>query len=83
MTPPTLTALLSLAGVLGTAALAWLTAAQVASRKRFARYERENRALWYYTRHLIDWGYRPRGPGERPPEPPESIRHLYEFGEAS
>jgi len=74
-------ALISLAGVLGTTGLAWLTAAQARTSRHLDRLARENRALWYYTRHLIDWGYRPHGASEHPPEPPESIRHLYEFGE--
>jgi hypothetical protein len=66
-------------GILGAAAVAWLTAAQAATRRNLAQFARENRALWYYTRHLIDWGY--THSTEPPPAPPESIRHLYEFGE--
>lgn len=87
MSEATLIALISVLGVLGTAALAWLTAAQTRAKAEQARQRRdfdnlkkENRALWYYTRVLIDWGYRPRAAGAAPPEPPESIRHLYEYG---
>lgn len=81
MTEGTIAALLSLLGVLGAAALAWLTAAQAANRKNIQRIEKQNNALWYYTRHLIDWGY--KNGDEPPPDPPESIRHLYEFGETT
>jgi len=58
-----------------------LGATQARTSVKLGRLARENRALWYYTRHLIDWGYRPHGPSDRPPEPPESIKHLYEFGD--
>mgnify|MGYP000969613991 CR=1 FL=1 len=61
------------------AAGGWLIGAQIAARRRFARIMRENRALWYYTRVLIDWGYKPHTGA--PPEPPDSIKHLYEFGD--
>lgn len=87
MTDPTLGALIALLGTLGAAALAYLTAAQARARSeqrlqrtRLENLAKENRALWYYTRVLIDWGYRPRKDGAVPPEPPESIRHLYEYG---
>lgn len=87
MTQPTLVAVLGVVGVLGAAALAWLTAAQTRARaeqarqrKDFENLAKENRALWYYTRVLIDWGYRPHADRMTPPEPPESIRHLYEYG---
>lgn len=83
MTEDTLTAAIGALAVLGVAAFGWLTTAQIAARKRFNRIMRENRALWYYTRHLIDWGYRPRVDGELPPQPPDAIKHLYEFGEPS
>ena len=46
---------------------------------RMTRFERENHALWYYTRHLIDWGY--KNADEPPPLPPQSIAHLYEYGD--
>ena len=75
MTEQTLVALLGLLGVV-------LGAAQARTALKLSRLARENHALWYYTRHLIDWGYKPHRADERPPEPPESIRHLYEFGEA-
>ena len=81
MSESTLIALLSLLGVLGAAGITWLTAAQARTSKKLDRLARENQALWYYTRHLIDWGYRPRKPGELPPEPPETVKHLYEFGD--
>ena len=80
MTALTTDALIAALAELGLAAFGWRSAAQLASRKRFARLVRENRALWYYTRVLIDWGYRPHTGA--PPEPPESIRHLYEFGDS-
>lgn len=83
MTEQTLVAMLGVLGTLGTAALVWLTAAQTRTARKLARLASENQALWYYTRHLIDWGYRPHGPGDRPPEPPQSIRHLYEFGDST
>lgn len=83
MTEGTIWALLALLGTLGAAGLSWLTVQQTATRRKLHRLARENHALWYYTRHLIDWGYRPHGPNERPPEPPESIRHLYEFGDSA
>lgn len=54
---------------------------QIRNTVKFNRLARENRALWYYTRHLIDWGYRPRDPEDVPPEPPSSIAHLYEYGD--
>ncbi len=81
MSEAALPAVLSLLGVLGTVAVGYLTAAQARTRADLARLTRENRALWYYIRHLIDWGYRPHEQGERPPDPPEPIRHLFEFGE--
>ena len=74
MTEQTITALLVILGTI-------LTAAQARTSWRLSRLGRENRALWFYTRHLIDWGYRPRIPGEPPPEPPKSIAHLYDFGD--
>lgn len=87
MSAPALAPILALLGTLGAAALAYLTAAQARARaeQRQQRADlenlaKENRALWYYTRVLIDWGYRPRKDGAVPPEPPESIRHLYEYG---
>lgn len=87
MSEPIWIALLGLLGLLGAAALAWLTAAQTRARAEqrqqridFENLAKENRALWYYTRVLIDWGYRPNKEGTVPPEPPESIRHLYEYG---
>lgn len=81
MTEATIVAILGALGLLGVAALAWLTAQQAATRKNIARIEQQNGALWYYTRHLIDWGYKnAEGP---PPAPPESIRHLYEFGDTA
>lgn len=79
-------AMIAAAATLGTAALAWLTAAQARTataqartEKRLASLTQENRALWRYTRHLIDWGYR-TGTGP-PPEPPEEIKNLYQFGD--
>lgn len=81
MTENTIGALLALIGVLGAAGISYLSVAQAATRRKLNRLVRENRALWYYTRHLINWGYKPHRDGEHPPEPPESIRHLYEFGE--
>lgn len=47
--------------------------------RRVLRAEAHNQALWRYTRTLIDHIY--RGGGAPPPEPPESIKHLYEQGE--
>lgn len=81
MTESTLTALIAALAALGAAGIAWLTAAQASTRRSIARIAVENRALWYYTRHLIDWGY--KNADEPPPDPPESIRHLYEFGETT
>lgn len=81
MDSPLLVAVVGALGVLGVAVLGWLTAAATRTRQQLDRLARENRALWYYTRHLIDWGYRPHGAGERPPDPPQSIAHLYEFGD--
>lgn len=74
MSETVIAALIALVAALG-------GAAQVRTSRKLTRLSRENHALWYYTRHLIDWGYRPHGPGDRPPDPPESIKHLYEFGE--
>lgn len=83
-------ALLGLIGTLAAAGIAWLTAAQVRTSQtqtrqaqHIKRIESENRALWYYTRYLIDWGYRPHGPGDIPPAPPDPIAHLYEFGDST
>lgn len=87
MSEQVIVALLPVLGTLGAAGLAWLTAVQARQRAEqkqqradIDRITRENRALWYYTRALIDWGYRPDHARAAPPEPPESIRHLYEFG---
>lgn len=87
MTDGTLGAIIAALAVLGVAAIGWLTAAQTRARaeqarqrKDFENLAKENRALWYYTRVLIDWGYRPQADRMTPPEPPESIRHLYDYG---
>lgn len=56
-------------------------AGQVRTNVRLNRLERENNALWLYTRHLIVWGSTPRAAGSVPPDPPQIIAHLYDFGE--
>lgn len=62
------------AGIVTAAGSAW-----VWLYRRVLRAEAHNQALWRYTRDLIDHIY--RGRGAPPPEPPESIRHLYEPGD--
>jgi hypothetical protein len=81
MTEQVMTALLTLLGTLGTAALVWLTAAQARTWKRLSRAEATHHALWLYTRILIDHIY--RGGDPPPPPPPAHIAHLYEIGEPS
>lgn len=48
--------------------------------RKVDRVRAENHALWRYTRGLIDHIY--KGDGSPPPEPPASISHLYEYGDA-
>lgn len=79
MTENTLVAALSMIGVLGAAALAWLTAAQARTWKRLTHAEATNQALWTYTRVLIDAHY--RGGLGPPPPPPDYIAHIYDIGE--
>ena len=71
----------TLLGVLGTAALAWLTAAQTRTQRRMQRAEATNESLWLYTRILLDAHF--SGGLGPPPPPPEHIRHLYEIGNTS
>lgn len=81
MTEDTLNALLPVLGVLGVAALAWLTAAQARTWRRLQRAEATHHGLWLYTRILIDHIY--RGEDPPPPPPPGHIAHLYEIGDQS
>lgn len=81
MTESTLVAILTMLGVLGAAALAWLTAAQARTWRRLVRAEVTNQSLWVYTRILIDAHY--RGGLGPPPPPPDHVKHLYEVGDPS
>lgn len=75
----TIIAVISAVATLGAAGITTLAAVQARQSRRLTTLQKENRALWYYTRHLIDWGYK-HGPGTPPPQPPEAIAHLYRFG---
>lgn len=76
MTEATIGAIIGAFGILGAAALAWLTASQARMTNRLRSAEATNHALWVYTRVLIDAHYR-SGLGA-PPPPPDHIKHIYE-----
>lgn len=77
MSEQILVAFIAVTGVLGGAAIAWLTASQARTWHRLEQAETANHALWRYTRHLIDELYRAN---VSPPEPPSEIAHLYNNG---
>lgn len=81
MTDPTplIVAAVTAAAMLGAALIAAVATAWVWTMRRMLRAEAHNVQLWRYTRTLIDHIY--RGLGSPPPEPPESIRHIYESGD--